>query len=213
MFSGPEVGINAHSMLSNCLFGRNMRSKYSSLKNGSAHIWFDTSCGVQITQVRRLVLKKRHANFQLTPSPKNMSMLKSVRIMPSKRKPIPIWAVPTTPWSVPSAPGGARRAAYEIAAEYVSAYVMPLSSSTGNTQTGFLMTEYRKNLTANVKNISENTFMWSTRSRMKPVTHVRAAMLGLYDNSNSRYLIYVYLLHYIHIYILYLKYSILYIVQ
>lgn len=82
--------------------------------------------------------------------------------------PIPVKAVPTIPCSVPSVPAGAICDAYEIAAEYVNVIVMPWSSSIGNTQTGFLMIEYRKNLTAKVKNAMVNTCMWFMRFRMKP---------------------------------------------
>lgn len=82
--------------------------------------------------------------------------------------PIPNKAVPTIPWSVPSAPTGAKSAAYETAAKKANAYVKPLSNSTGNTQKGFVIIEYRKSLTANAKNIKENTFMLSTRLRIYP---------------------------------------------
>lgn len=67
--------------------------------------------------------------------------------------------VPTMPWNVPAKPAGAKMLVYAIAAEYASAYVIPLISSTGRTHRGSLMIEYRKNLTANVKNIKEKTFM------------------------------------------------------
>jgi len=77
--------------------------------------------------------------------------------------PIPYIANPTIPWTVPSAPAGAIRAAYEMAAEYGNPYVKPSSTSTSIAHRGSLMNEYEVNIQKNPKNMKENTTMWSTR--------------------------------------------------
>lgn len=84
---------------------------------------------------------------------------KKKHLVDREHEPIPVYTVPTTPWSVPSAPAGAKRAAYEMAAELDRANVMPLSSSTGSAHRGFVMNEYEEKMTVNVKNTIENMVM------------------------------------------------------
>lgn len=75
-------------------------------------------------------------------------------------EPNPWNAIENNPWIVPSLPVGAIFAEYDMPAMKLSPNVMPLSSSTGSTNSGSRMIEYRRNRTANMANDNENAFMW-----------------------------------------------------
>jgi hypothetical protein len=76
--------------------------------------------------------------------------------------------MPNRPCRVPALPLGATSAAYEIPATKAKANVIPFISSTGNTQSGSLIIEYRKNLIENIANATEKAVICPMRFSMYP---------------------------------------------